>query len=57
MLSLMLKEENDYIKFDQKIILTFMIDIAEALKEMHDNCIAHRDIKPENILFKVNENK
>ena len=38
-------------KIDEKTIVTWLKEIASALKYCHEKNIAHRDLKPENILL------
>ena len=51
-----LKNETEYErimgkKFDEKTIITWLKEIASALRYCHEKNIIHRDLKPENILL------
>lgn len=49
---LMFRDEDDEL-MDQEILLIFL-NLAKAVKHVHDNGIAHRDIKPENFMISNN---
>ena len=45
-LSKIIKNESNY-----AILLSYISDLCDAIKYIHDNNVIHRDIKPENILI------
>ena len=47
---------NGELKYDKAFFKQIILDIAKALKTLHDKGIMHRDIKPSNIFIK-NENE
>ena len=48
--------QNGELKYDKAFFTQIILDIAKALKTIHDKGIMHRDIKPSNIFIK-DENK
>ena len=50
--------QNGELKYDKAFFKQIILDIAKALKTIHDKGIMHRDIKPSNIFIKdENENE
>lgn len=47
----MYNEMKSVARFSEKKAGNYLIQICEALKELHYHRIAHRDIKPENIVM------
>ena len=51
------KLENGELKYEKTFFKQIILDIAKALKTIHDKGIMHRDIKPSNIFIKYENEK